>query len=91
VSAMTDKKDLDRRAKKARSLPSGQLQEVQNQKKAAAQAADTRKVTVEVWGRGSANPLMRAFISEHRNQRTVKRTASEWINLFREWKEKPRG
>ncbi len=50
-----------------------------------------RLVTVEAWGRGNANPLMRAFISEHKNLRTVKRTAVAWIELFRYWKAQPRG
>lgn len=50
-----------------------------------------RLVTVDVWGRGNANPIVRVFISEHKSQRTVKRTLKAWTELFRYWKEKPRG
>lgn len=94
---MSDKeKSSDKKSgKKARPLTSGQLQEAS--KKKAAKAAppkspgSDRLITVDVWGRGNSNPLMRAFINEHKVQRTVKRTASAWFDLFRKWKEKPRG
>lgn len=94
---MNDKKDNpDKKSgKKARPLTSGQLKAVVKKKAEKAEKlkpkGSDRLITVDVWGRGNSNPLMRAFISEHKTQRTVKRTASAWLDLFRKWKEKPRG
>lgn len=85
--------------KKARSLTSGELRGITDAraKKATRKVAVAKKpdsgrlITVTVWSRGNTNPLVGAFLSEHRSQRTVKRTPTEWIELFRKWKERPRG
>ena len=84
---MSDKKS----SRRARVLTSESTQAKDKGVKPQATKPIERLITVEVWGRGNNNPLMRAFISEHRNQRTVKRAASEWIDLFRQWKAAPRG
>lgn len=87
-------------SKKARTLASGDprkeadkkaQKEVKKNASDKKSVAQERLVTVQVWARGNTNPLVRAFLSEHVNQRTVKRTNSAWITLFREWKERPRG
>jgi hypothetical protein len=83
---VSDKKSPDKKSsKKARTL--------KGDKEAKPQPAkpQERLITVDVWGRGNTNPLMRAFISEHKTQRTVKRTAAAWLELFHEWKARPRG
>jgi hypothetical protein len=91
--ANKDKDFSDKKSsRRARVLTSGQLREETKKKSSAAsKPVDGRLITVEIWGRGNNNPLMRAFISEYKNQRTVKRTAAAWIELFRVWKAKPRG
>lgn len=50
-----------------------------------------RQVTAMVWARGQADPLVRAFTSEHARKRVVKRGAREWKSLFSEWLRQPRG
>ena len=94
-----EKKPDKKSSKKARPLTSGQLRDVSAKKSAKAakkeavakSPAQERLVTVQIWARGNANPLVQAFLSEHINQRTVKRTARAWLDLFRKWKERPRG
>jgi hypothetical protein len=96
----SDKKtDSKKSTKKARPMTSGELRALaaaktqKEEKKSgkAEKAAPERQITVEVWGRGNSSPLVLAFLSEHRAQRTVKRGASEWRKLFEEWKALPRG
>jgi len=88
---VSDKSSDKKQSRRARALTSASTQAKDKEVKPQPPKKDERLITVEVWGRGNANPLMRAFISEHRNQRTVKRSASEWFDLFRKWKEQPRG
>jgi hypothetical protein len=96
----SDKKSDDKKSsKKTRPLTSGELRSLaearakkeERKARAPAKLVPEREITVEAWARGNANPLVLAFLSEHRNQRTVKHTASKWITLYREWKARPRG
>ena len=57
---------------------------------AAAPAAPTgpqeRLVAVQIWGRGRmSDPIVKAFVSEHARERTVKRTASAWDVAFKQF------
>lgn len=98
VADNLDKTEPDKKSsKKARKVTSGDLRKAADEKvakaakKIAAGKKPERLVTVEVWARGNRNSLVQAFLSEHARQRTVKRTGSAWIELFRRWKEQPRG
>lgn len=45
-----------------------------------------RLLTVQVWGRGRmVDPIVKAFVSEHARERTVKRTASAWDVAFKKF------
>ena len=56
-------------------------------------APQARQMTAATWGRGTVrtNPLVCAFVAEHERQRTVKRSAAEWMALYLGWSKEPRG
>lgn len=44
-----------------------------------------RLITVQAWASGRTDAVARAFVAEQARGRVVKRGASEWANLFREF------
>jgi hypothetical protein len=50
-----------------------------------------RQVTATHWARGRNDAITRAFVGEHERQRTVKRAAAEWAQLYADWLKQPRG
>ncbi len=103
---MSDKKDGkgsersgDKKSSKtkARPLTSGQLKaaaekQAKSDKPTVVPVDNGREMTIKAWGRGkTGNPLVAAFVSLYLSQRTVKHTEAKWNDLFRKWKEQPRG
>ena len=59
--------------------------------KAPAKPTDTREFAVQHWARGRNDALTKAFVAEHGRGRVKKRTAAEWMKLYRKWLSEPRG
>lgn len=59
--------------------------------KPAAPAENARLYTAAQWAQGRPDPITRAFVSEHSQQRAVKRAASEWMTLYKAFLAQPRG